>query len=712
MKQGDRKGADVRYNYLRPAIAVAGIIVNVLLTWLTCHFRLPLYLDTIGTVLASLTGGLFTGMLTGVASALFSVFFNQYSVYFVLVSVGIAFTAAMFRRAGKLKKLRHIVLLITLCALLGGCLGMLIQWALIGGPQFEEVSTVARMLSGMTGMSYFTATLILSTVLNLVDKGITVSLALIIFRFIPEKVKQGLWDSSWKQKPLSREALSKTGTGENAPGVSLRSRMTVMLIMSTMMVAVVMTMICIAVYNKSVIAEYTENAKNAAAFAAEVIDPDKVEEYVIKGERAKGYMETKRLLERIRNNSDGVLYLYVLRVERDGCRFIFDLDTEDDKGYEPGEKVDFEEAFLPYLDELLEGKDIEPIESNDVWGWVLSAYHPVRNKEGRTVCYAAADVSMSYVSGYVRDLILRMLIIFSGFFIVIVGYGMWLSGYYLIYPIKSMTDAAGSLIRGSAEQKELDENVKQLKALDIHTGDEVEQLYRAICTMASDTAERMREMRYYAEATSRMQNGMIITMADMVENRDSDTGAHVQKTAAYVRIILEGLKRKGYYAEKLTPKYMSDVEMSAPLHDVGKISIPDAILNKPGKLTEAEFEIMKTHTTEGKKIMERAINTTKGQNYLKEARNMAAYHHERWDGKGYPEGLREEVIPLSARVMAVADVFDALSSPRVYKPAFPLEKALEIISEGSGKQFDPKCVEVFMESLDEVKAVLKKYHEE
>ena len=133
------------------------------------------------------------------------------------------------------------------------------------------------------------------------------------------------------------------------------------------------------------------------------------------------------------------------------------------------------------------------------------------------------------------------------------------------------------------------------------------------------------------------------------------------------------------------------------------------MLNKPGKLTEEEYEIMKTHAVAGKRIMEHAIGTVEGDSYLKEARNMAAYHHERWDGKGYPEGLHGNVIPLSARIMAVADVFDALASPRVYKPAFPLEKALAIIEEGKGTQFDPKCVEVFMEALPEVKEILKKY---
>ena len=150
---------------------------------------------------------------------------------------------------------------------------------------------------------------------------------------------------------------------------------------------------------------------------------------------------------------------------------------------------------------------------------------------------------------------------------------------------------------------------------------------------------------------------------------------------------------------------------SAPLHDVGKINIPDSVLNKPGKLTDEEYEIIKSHTTAGRMIMEKAISTVEGENYLKEALNMAAYHHERWDGRGYPEGLHGEVIPLSARIMSVADVFDALASPRVYKPAFPLDKARSIIREGAGTQFDPKCVEVFLEALPEVKAILQKYQQ-
>ncbi len=306
----------------------------------------------------------------------------------------------------------------------------------------------------------------------------------------------------------------------------------------------------------------------------------------------------------------------------------------------------------------------------------------------------------------------KALFILLGFFILVIAHNLWVTNVTMVYPIRSMAKCVDDFSNLGYEQEQLDQNVRSIRALEIETNDEVEQLYDSICTMTLNLAEQMRDLRRLSDTTAKMQDGLIITMADMVENRDSDTGAHIQKTSAYVKIIVEGLQKKGYYASKINAKFISDVIRSAPLHDIGKINIPDAVLNKPGKLTDEEYEIIKTHTVAGKKIMEDAISTVKGENYLKEARNMAAYHHERWDGNGYPDGLHGEVIPLSARIMAVADVFDALTSARVYKPAFSLEKALTIINEGSGTQFDPKCVEVFMENLPEVKVILKKYNRE
>jgi HD-GYP domain-containing protein (c-di-GMP phosphodiesterase class II) len=151
---------------------------------------------------------------------------------------------------------------------------------------------------------------------------------------------------------------------------------------------------------------------------------------------------------------------------------------------------------------------------------------------------------------------------------------------------------------------------------------------------------------------------------------------------------------------------MEDVVNSAPLHDIGKIHVPDAILNKPGKLTDEEFRKMQEHTTAGKEIIESTISSVSVEaGYLKEARNLAAYHHEKWNGKGYPCGLAGEEIPLSARIMAVADVFDALVSTRSYKKPFPFEKAMDIIREGAGSHFDPLVAQAFLNAEDEVRRI-------
>ena len=200
---------------------------------------------------------------------------------------------------------------------------------------------------------------------------------------------------------------------------------------------------------------------------------------------------------------------------------------------------------------------------------------------------------------------------------------------------------------------------------------------------------------FYHERVSNMQSGMISFMAEVVENRDDNTGGHIRRTAKYVEDIANQLKKSDVYSDILTDRYMGDMVVAAPLHDIGKIHIPDAVLNKPGRLTEEEFEIMKTHTTAGEELLVHAKAELGETGYLNMAVEMAAYHHEWWNGKGYPYGISGEEIPLCARIMAVADVFDALTSKRCYKDAMPLEKAYAIIREESGTHFDPAVVEAF-----------------
>ena len=554
-----------KHGIYRAWMILVCVAVNVALNYVASRMKLPFYFDTIGTIFAAYTGGLFPGITTAVLTNLVCWAFNPNSLYFSLVGVLIAFVTDWFGEKDRCRTMAGKVNLIFLVTIISGVLSILIQWMLFGEAGLDYVADSAAFLVGDHKKYYFVISVFVFLGINLVDKGISVLVALMIHLFMSPESRNGLRYGGWKQAPLSAEDMEKINSNIRGSARSLRARIILALL-------------------------------------------------------------------------TGILAMNLLL------------------------------------------------------GIVGARMNP------------DAVFSKNYT--------IKSILVFFGTLALFLAGCIWLGDRFLVYPIGSLENAINDYLKNIDDQERLDESVKRLQKLDIRTNDELERLYRSVCEMAVSTTEQMRSIRMLADANEKMQAGLIITMADLVENRDSDTGAHIQKTAAYVRIIVDGLKRRGYYAEKLTDKYMHDVEMSAPLHDIGKINVPDAVLQKPGRLTEDEFAIMKTHTVAGKKILENAIETVSGESYLTEARNMAAYHHERWDGKGYPEGLHGQVIPLSARIMAVADVFDALTSPRVYKPPFSIEEAIKIIQDGVGTQFDPKCVEVFMESLPEVERVLAKYREE
>ncbi|WP_343869447.1 two-component system response regulator [Caenispirillum bisanense] len=207
------------------------------------------------------------------------------------------------------------------------------------------------------------------------------------------------------------------------------------------------------------------------------------------------------------------------------------------------------------------------------------------------------------------------------------------------------------------------------------------------------------------------QDVTIRALASLAETRDNETGNHIRRTQYYVRRLAEELRGHARFAADLDDRTIDLLFKSAPLHDVGKVGIPDAILLKPGRLTDEEFTIMKRHAALGREALLAALDgqADQGVDFLRYAMEIAAGHHEKWDGSGYPAGLAGEAIPLSARLMAVADVYDALISRRVYKPAFPHEKAVAIITEGRGSHFDPDIVDAFLRIADDFRAIAARY---
>lgn len=208
--------------------------------------------------------------------------------------------------------------------------------------------------------------------------------------------------------------------------------------------------------------------------------------------------------------------------------------------------------------------------------------------------------------------------------------------------------------------------------------------------------ERVRER---TEELSLTQDATIVSLASLAETRDNETGRHILRTQSYVRLLAEKLSGHPKFSPQLPRETVRLVFKSTPLHDIGKVGIPDAILLKPARLTTAEFEIMKRHTVLGRDALLRAetlFGGTRRSSFLKIAAEIAYSHHEKWDGSGYPEGLAGEGIPLGGRLMAVADVYDALVTTRVYKPPRPHAEALEIMTAESGRHFDPDILDAFL----------------
>lgn len=235
-----------------------------------------------------------------------------------------------------------------------------------------------------------------------------------------------------------------------------------------------------------------------------------------------------------------------------------------------------------------------------------------------------------------------------------------------------------------------------------------------------DARDRMRDQNAWLEVelARRLRQAQVVqdvsmrALASLAEARDDETGNHILRTQSYVQVLAQALARMPRHAATLTPSRIATYVKAAPLHDIGKVAVPDHILHKPGRHTPEEWEVMKSHARQGADAIWRAIRDQEERealDFLFIAMDIARHHHEKWDGSGYPDGLSAEAIPLPARLMALADVFDALISKRVYKPAFGIDKACTIIAEGRGRHFDPDVVDAFLANIDRFREIAERY---
>ncbi|MCR5325062.1 MAG: HD domain-containing protein [Lachnospiraceae bacterium] len=715
-------------------LILIGLAINLLFSNIVKWLELPLYIDNVGIILTSALGGYIPGIAVGYITNAINGISDATSYYYGTLSVINAVIGAYGAHRGWFKKIPTILLTILLLTVSGGVLGSILTWMLYGfDPEYAKPIASKFYESGL---GPFWAQFWSDVIYDVIDKTITVLLVLLLLYLVDKLFKIKKVDFNfWHQTALTEEELIAVKKNRTRK-MSLRSKILILLAGVMIIIAFVTTGISFMLYRDKLINDNADMGRGITNIVAEMIDPERIDEYILMGQRetgasnnandsisvsedtssaygTKGYTSEYRTvideMERIARSQAEIAYVYVVRMIPEGYEVIFDADVGDENLWQPGQIVPYQADIEPYIDLALNGEEIPAIIMNDEYGWLLSIFNPVYDKDGKTVCYSCTDINMDHLLNDEKNFLAKVISLFVGFFVLVLAIFLWLTDYCIIYPLNSIAIAARDLAfnLGGADKEFAD----RIRSLGISTGDEIETMHKALVKTSNDMVNYVADIEEKQNTINKMQNALITVLANMVESRDKYTGHHVKNTAAYAKIILDELKKIDKYKNIVTEEYENVVINSAPLHDVGKIKISDALLNKPGKLNDEEFAIMKSHTIAGKEIIEEAANMVSDSAYLNEAKDLAAYHHEKWNGSGYPYGLHGEDIPLSARIMAVADVFDALVSKRSYKPGFPVERAMSIIRDGAGTHFDPEIVDIFLKCENEVRQVAQENFE-
>ena len=701
---------------VQKALVFIGLILGgVLLNYLGAFFAgiagIPVYLDVIGTMVTSMLGGYLPGIFVALAGPVINTVTgaDPAAISYTILNVLIAIITAFFYEKKYMEKAQGVMTAMILDALVGGVLGGIITWFIYGAEGEDTSSSLVHGLVSNMGMSPFGAELVGGFFVDLADKAICLFLALTIVYCLPLKARKMFKIHAWRQAPLSGDVL-KNIREKRSRQASLRLKLVALLTIAAVVIGASAIYICYVMYFNSTIDHQKIYAIGTAEVAAGMVDGNRVDEYLTLGKASADYRTVESNLKKIQQSSSFTEYVYVYKIMPDGCHVVFDVAGEGGETSSPGDIIPFDESFSEHVPALLAGGTIDPIITDDTYGWLLTVYEPIVSSAGEVTAYAGVDISMDSLRAESRRYMVKVMSAFLGIFALTLAIGLYLAEYHVILPLNTMAYTA-SLFTDKKENA-LEETADMFHKLLIYTGDETENLYNAFSEMTDENLEYLMDIQKKNKIISEMQDSLILVLADMVESRDKNTGDHVKKTAEYAKLIMDELVKEHMYTDQLTDKFRSDVYRSAPLHDIGKISVSDAILNKNGKLTDEEFAAMKGHTTAGAEILDRVMATVPGsdEGYLNEARTMALYHHEKWNGKGYPNGISGYDIPLSARIMAVADVFDALVSDRSYKKGFSFEKSIGIIEESSGSHFDPVVAQAFLNVQDQAREIMAKHY--
>ena len=659
------------------------------------HFLILFYL---GLILVSSSVGLLPAFFVVILGHAFDYFINPSSLYFLPVNALLACLIYIASRRGLLKNWLSALLFGLAIGLIAGFSDYLLFTLLQGGGATALV--INSSFSQVGNMFLVVGETILDILLG-------IGLALLIYRFLPKNVltKLELGERYIEHgKFFSLKPDLHVDKNDRVKRLPVSLKLMIVNIFTMVSVGAAVYAVTSSLYKEQSYSAFGTLTKAYATSGSQIISPDKIDSYLAdNGNEAATYQSTfDEFINFYNISSDNVAYAYVYQmVDIDGkpyCRTIFDADQaleEDPVQY--GDLIPFDDYFMELREQLFNENDKEilgPIVGFDDYGWLMTVYQPLLNEQGKKVAYLGIDVNMTDVINDIQLFNTKTAVLLVGILVLLTGISYVTIDFLVIRKIVTLEKQTHEFDQ-SKPSEWVDSKEYQERAV-IKGGDEIENLYDAICHSEESICDDFKKIEEQTRALLKLEKNIIFVMANMVEERDKCTGDHIIKTQFYTGLLVQQLYKEGLYPDIVDQEYVNNLITAAPLHDVGKIKISDVILNKPGKLTDEEFLIMRSHVVEGGKLIAETLKDVSGNTYLNIAKDVATYHHERWDGKGYVAGLKGEEIPLSARIMAIADVFDALVSKRSYKEPFTYEQAINILKEESGTHFDPKLIEVFL----------------
>ena len=692
---------------------ICAIALNMALSIMCENLHLPLYLNSIGVIFASAAGGILTGVVTGFLTTFLMMPFNPLAIYYGVILVTIALFTSLFTKTLGFRSIKN-TFFFTLGIIIYDTFSVtFLSWFLYN----RDISIGAYgMLAVYLNENVFNNHPFYSLALSVlatttVDKIITIAICFILLNCLPKRF-MNIFPYGYIFMIDRRDAIKRKDyylnlykTKQRDVKFPLRRKVLYITIGLSVLFGLVGGIIGIYEFTSKNLDYYNLYAENSLDLITNVIDIDDFNSYIKDYEEGKElpdkYYSDKSELIELKKSLDLAESIHIVKATNEGFEIIMDIENEDSK-LEVGEIISYNKKELEQIDDIKQGNNLEFSVSKRHGAKSITNYMPLKDNN-EFVGYIMIDLRLDdfMFSNYVYSIkIISLLFAIS----IIVSCLLYEGTRLLVLePVIEMAELSNDF----SINTDLSEYIEKMNDIKIYTRDEVLELYESIKHMTSMIRSYTQDLKDKNEYIEKFSENLIEILAVMSESRDTSTGEHIRRTSLFVKEIAKRLSLNSIYKDYLTEERINVLYKASPLHDIGKIQISDVILNKPGKLTSDEFEVMKTHTVKGKEILERALIGIESNEFLNVAITLSLYHHERWDGSGYPYGISGEDIPIDARIMAVADVFDALISKRVYKDAYSLEDALEIMEEENGKHFDPIVYKAFTDSLMEIKQIIK-----